>query len=149
MTDADYFNTLGVPRNADVSSTRRIPERSAVIVSERLAQHLWPDTADVIGRKVGVGSGDVVPLGIPVIGVVGDLRQLDLRTEEPTMYFPPVYGARPLTLAVRTTASPDAMANALRSAVKRVDPAQPLFDIRTMDRVLENSAERPRLQRYC
>ena len=63
-----------------------------------------------------------------------------------TMYFPPLYGARTFTLAVRTTASAAAMTGALRAAVKRIDLAQPLFDIRTMDQILENSADRPRLQ---
>ena len=38
------------------------------------------------------------------------------------------------------------MANTLRSAVKRVDPAQPLFDIRTMDGILESNADVPRVQ---
>jgi predicted permease len=147
MTDAEYLNTLGVPLKRGRFFTAADPERSAIIVSERLALQLWPDTADVIGRKVSVGSGDVIPLGIPVIGVVGDVRQFELNDEPvSTMYFPPAYGARTLTLAVRTAADPAAMAAALRAAVKRIDPAQPLFDIRTVDSVLETSADRPRLQ---
>jgi len=143
MTDAEYFKTLRVPLKQGRFFETTDRERSAVIVSERLAKHFWLDTGEVIGRKVSLGSGDVVP----VIGIVGDVRQFDLKAEPvSTMYFPPLYGERTLTLAVHTATSPASMADDLRAAVKRIDPAQPLFDIRTMDRILENSAERPRLQ---
>ncbi|HET9220746.1 MAG TPA: ABC transporter permease [Terriglobia bacterium] len=149
MTDPDYFNTLQVPlkRGRFFNATDRAqPTPPAVILSETLARHLWPDTEDVIGRNVSIGGGDVASLGIPVVGIVGDM-QLDLESGPlSAMYFPPLYGPRTLTLAVRTTASPAAITGALRAAVKRIDPAQPLFDIRTMDRIVDDSADRPRLQ---
>ena len=150
MTDEEYFNTLQVSlkRGRFFKATDGVQSGppAVVILSETLARHLWPDTADVIGRKVNLVRADIVPGGIPVVGIVADVP-LDLQSGPvSTMYFPPLYGARTLTLAVRTTASPTAITGALRAAVKRIDPAQPLFDIRTMDHILENSADRPRLQ---
>ena len=83
-----------------------------------------------------------------VVGVVGDVRLSDLRTEpELTMYFQPeVIGSRSLTVVIRTTADPADVAPSLREVLKRIDPNQPLFNVRTMDRILEANAERPRVQ---
>jgi ABC-type antimicrobial peptide transport system permease subunit len=61
------------------------------------------------------------------------------------MYFQPFFMSA-LTLAVRTTVDPTDLTNALRHAVQRVDPAQPISNIQTMDVVVETNIERSRLQ---
>jgi putative ABC transport system permease protein len=61
------------------------------------------------------------------------------------MYFQPLF-AGALTLAVRTSVDPASLAKPLRDLVQRLDPEQPVFNIRTMDRIVETNAERSRLQ---
>jgi putative ABC transport system permease protein len=61
------------------------------------------------------------------------------------MYIRPFFLAT-LTLAVRTTGEPAALTHDLRETVRRLDPDQPVFNVRTMDAVLEANAERSRLQ---
>jgi putative ABC transport system permease protein len=63
----------------------------------------------------------------------------------PAMYFGPFF-LSDLTLAIRTATEPRDLAGAVREAVKRVDPAQPLFNVRPMDALVNANAERPRLQ---
>jgi putative ABC transport system permease protein len=76
---------------------------------------------------------------------VGDIRLTDRRDDPmPAMYFRPFILSN-LTLAIRTTGDPSNMAGALRAIVQRIDPAQPLFDIRTMEAVLDENAARSRL----
>jgi len=137
-----YLRTLEVPLRRGRFFESSDEGRQAIILSENLAKRLWPDQTDPIGQEVKLGNGDI----LTVVGVAGDVRQLDLRTEPQfTMYFQRLLSST-LTLAVRTTTEPADLAGPLREAVKRVDPAQPIFDVRTMDRILESNAQGPRLQ---
>jgi ABC-type antimicrobial peptide transport system permease subunit len=71
---------------------------------------------------------------------------LDRREEpNPAMYFQALF-ASSLTLAVRTTGDPVLLAGALREVVKRIDPVQPVSNLRTLDEILEGDGERSRLQ---
>jgi putative ABC transport system permease protein len=82
-----------------------------------------------------------------VVGIVGDVKLTDVREEAPaaTMYFQPFFLSA-LTLAIRTTIDPSELTNTLKDAVRRVDPAQPLSNIRTMEVIVESNIERARLQ---
>jgi predicted lysophospholipase L1 biosynthesis ABC-type transport system permease subunit len=103
---------------------------------------LWPDGTDPVGRQVRL----VNTLVFTVTGIVGDVKQVDRREDpEPAMYFPPAFLST-LTLTVRTAGDPAALSRALRDAVQRIDPAQPVFNVRTMDTILEAETERSRLQ---
>jgi putative ABC transport system permease protein len=148
MVNAGYLRTLQVPVKRGRLFEPSDREQNPIVLSEKLVKQLWPENTDPIGRRVLVGGGDVATgFTMTVIGVVADVRHLDLK-EEPksTMYLQPLFGSRAITLAVRTTSDPANLTAALRTAVKRVDPAQPLFDVRTMDRIVENNADTPRVQ---
>jgi putative ABC transport system permease protein len=142
MADAGYLRTLQIPLRRGVlfeDTVSRLPE---MVLSEGLARQLWSDGTDPIGRQVRLASGQV----FTVVGIVGDVRISDRRLEpQPAMYFEPFFLST-LTLVVRTTSEPEDLARALRETVKRIDPAQPLFNVRTMDAVLDANAERSRLQ---
>jgi hypothetical protein len=103
---------------------------------------LRPDGSDPIGRQVRFVGGQV----LTVVGIVGDVRMIN-RSEEPqpAMYFMPAFLST-LTVAVGTAGDPADLARALRETVRRIDPAQPVFNIRTMDEILETNTERSRLQ---
>jgi ABC-type antimicrobial peptide transport system permease subunit len=96
-----------------------------------------------VGRQVRIGNGTV----FTVVGIAGDVRMQDLRTDpRATMYFPTFSGSRNLRLAIRTTGPPENFAPTLRDAVKRIDPTQPLFNVRTMEQIVGNSADGQRTQ---
>jgi putative ABC transport system permease protein len=143
MATGDYFRALGIPllqgRLFDASDTKR----SAIILSEDLVRRLWHDGASPIDRQVRLGNGIVYT----VIGIVGDVKLTDVREEAPAaaMYFQPFFLSA-LTLTIRTTIDPADLTNALKDTVRRVDPAQPLSNIRTMDVIVETNIERSRLQ---
>lgn len=144
IVTADYLRALKVPlRRGRLFEEHEDQSRRPIMLSEGLARRLWPDGSDPVGRQVRVG-------GMPpstVVGVVGEVRQLALAEEPmPTMYMPISWYIWPtMTLVVRTTMEPGSMAASLRRVVARLDAAQPVFDIRTMDRLVSNSAARPRL----
>ena len=49
-------------------------------------------------------------------------------------------------LAIRTGSDPAAMTSAVRNEVRAVDPDQPVFNVRTMDQVVEESISQPRFR---
>jgi putative ABC transport system permease protein len=131
----DYFTVLGVPLldgrmlgEADV-----IGRPLVLVVNESFARKFFPGQS-AVGRDVVLSWRARVPRRI--VGVVGNLRQTALeRAAEPQMYVPfyqapSGYG----TLLVRSEgAEAAALAPAVRSAIRAVDPQQPVFNIRPLE----------------
>lgn len=141
---AGYFETMRVPllrgRLFDETDTRDHPAR-AVLINRTLSQRYFGD-ADPIGRRVTferVASGESD--WRTIVGVVGDERQLGLASEPiPEIYSPiPVEPYRRSVLAVRTSGDPLSLLPAVRSVVADMDPALPIYDVRTMDQVRAES----------
>jgi len=143
MATADYLKTMQIPLKRGRFFTVNDRHPPPIILSERLVPQLWPDGSDPVGRQVRLANKIV----FTVVGIVGDVRMQDLRSEPiGAMYFPPSADARGLRIAIRTTGAPENFAPTLRDAVKRIDPTQPLFNVRTMEQIVGSSAEGQRTQ---
>ena len=139
-----YFATLRIPLTAGRDFT-------AADVAER------PGVAVVNDAFVRAHSSDVTPLGRrlddslggsqEIVGVVGDVRHAALEdAARPTIYLP--IAQRPvgsLTFVIRTAGDPQALGQAVTAAVRDVDPAQPVSDVRALDDVVARSLVRPRV----
>lgn len=139
VATAGYFEAMGIPlRSGRLFSALDDNARSAVI-SESMARLYWPDT-DPLGRTFLFG-GDGDPF--TVVGVVADVRELGLESDPgPQMY---LHASTNLSanaaIVVRGAATmPEgALLAALRQAVRRIDPAQPVYNVRMMDEVIGSS----------
>src|SRR5262249_12033679 len=113
-----------------------------IIVDRRLARRFWPNE-DPIGRRMYFPSrGDLYTIGpetatLTVIGVVDDIK---LRGVVDTMgpigaYYRSYDQApeRAVTFAVHTAGPSATFADAVRSAIARIDPQMPVYAVRTMD----------------
>ena len=111
------------------------PQAEAVaIVSENFARQNWPG-ADAIGRHVRLGSqGD----WLTVIGVVKDVRYDPFLTEmAPAIYQPFRQAALYYTyIAIRAKGDPLALAAPARRAILALDIDRPMWEIKTLDRVI-------------
>jgi ABC-type antimicrobial peptide transport system permease subunit len=107
-----------------------------VIINQSLAAKLWPGE-DPIGRRLANTIG-----GTPtVVGVVGDVRAVSLESERmPQMYFP-IAGTPPSNAALlaRGTLEPRVLAMRLQEAVRAVDPAQAVYNVRPMAEVISGA----------
>jgi putative ABC transport system permease protein len=128
----DYFTVMRIPIRRGRAFTAADREGSApvAIVSESMAQRYWPGE-DPIGRRLRTTRESA---WITIVGVSGDLIQdwFDKRNA-PTLYRP--FAQLPtdfLGIAVRTGGDPIAAAGAVRQALLRVDPTQPVFEMMTM-----------------
>jgi putative ABC transport system permease protein len=136
VVGAGYFETLRLPivRGRGLGPQDRGGAEPVIVVNETLARrHL--SGREPLGRRLRLG-----PASAPWRTVVGVARDvLNAQVGEPSLpqaYVPfeqqPVRG---LTVFVRTS-DVDAAAAAARAALREIDPLQPLYDVKTMERAL-------------
>ena len=141
----DYFDIMRIPLLAGSLFSDRDDQRGrkVVIINQSLARRYFPD-ADPVGRRLTV-AGDETRV---IAGVVGDVRQRGLATEpEPEMYVP--YHQHPLNymaLVVRTGTESESLAASVRRLVLTLDPEQPVFNVRSMEQVVDQSVAGARFQ---
>jgi ABC-type antimicrobial peptide transport system permease subunit len=106
-----------------------------------MARRIWGD-GDPIGRQISAGPNGT----FTVLGVVGDVRNLDLAiSPAPTMYLPATRYVWPtMTIIIRGDERAQ-VANVLRTAVREQDPQLAVFNIRKMNDLIYQSASQPRL----
>jgi putative ABC transport system permease protein len=146
VCDNGYFAAMKVPLlRGRLFTERELHEKSnVVVISEEMARRFFPGT-DPIGRQVSIDMTDpVVPTEI--VGVVGDVKDVDLVTETRAMsYWPhPQLPMTAMTLVVRTSSEPLAMAAAAEAEVHALDRDQPVSDVRTMDQWVARSLAQTR-----
>lgn len=142
---AGYFETMRIPlragrtfTDADAAGARR------VVLGETAARRYFPDQV-AIGRTIVID--DEEHAAWEVIGVVGDVRNQRVdRMPRPQLYVP-VSRTAPaaMTLVVRTSGDPLHVAAAVRAAVRRIDPAQSVADMRTVAAIVSDGAARWRV----
>lgn len=147
----DYFRVLRIPlRQGRYFSGNDAPGApGSAIVNQSMAQRLWPD-ADPIGKRVKLEEDAGWST---VVGVVSDIRQVDLATAEgPALYFPHAQKAQAwlswMSLVVRTRPEAGNIADAVRAQVWAVDKNQPVSEIATLDQYFADSAALPRLRTW-
>jgi putative ABC transport system permease protein len=140
-----YFGAMGIPLVGGREFTEGDGKHSeqVAVVSQALADSVWPG-ADAVGKRVRLGSQASDPW-LNVVGVVGNVRQLSLKSEPALeIYFPYAQGLFSfpvMTIAVRAEGNSQGLVPVLRAAVAEVDSDQPLFDIKTMrDRIDQSNA---------
>jgi putative ABC transport system permease protein len=130
-----YFEAMGIPllrgRHFDEQDAGERP--LVFLVNQAMASKLWPNE-DPIGKQIQLLGNDIPGA---IIGVVGDSKQQSL-TEAQSAQMYAHYGHMPgfnATIVVRTAVEPMSLAKAVREAVWRVDPNQPMWAIRTVEQM--------------
>lgn len=129
----DYFRAMQIPLLQGRTFNRRDNEQAprVVIVNQTLARQLWGDM-DPIGRQISPGGGKTYTT---VIGVVGDVRSRDpAQPPAPQFYLSAhrwVWST--MTLVVRASQPADTLVPFVRAELRALDPAMPLFEVRTLD----------------
>jgi putative ABC transport system permease protein len=141
-----YFRTMGIPllQGREFDEQDRADKPLALIISQSFARHYWPGE-NPIGKTFRPGADN--ELGT-VVGVVGDVRNGNMREEaQPAFYFPYAYiGMQGLVVVVRTNSAPESLVTALRAQVREIDSNQPVYNIRTMEEIMSNATAQPRFQ---
>lgn len=144
----DYFDTMGIQlvkgRLFDGRDLVNAPE--TVVVNETFARRFF-GTSDPIGARVKQGwPEDQTPFR-QIIGVVKDVRMNSLQGDPTLQAYLPVkqVGQRGGLFVVRTNSNPATLGRSLEAAIHEIDPNLPLFDIQTMNAVIDASIGNERL----
>jgi putative ABC transport system permease protein len=138
-----YLDAMGLRLVAgrDFTAEDRAGAPLVAIVSQSFARRIWPGD-DPLGRRFRLGGRDTT--WVRVVGVVRDIRARGFTdTPEPTMYFPhaqvPQSGyfvPRSMSLVVRTSVAPLAVANPVRAAVRAMGAGVPVSKVQTLEAVV-------------
>ena len=144
----DYFSTMKIPllagrefHDSDTAGSAKV-----AIINHTLARRYFAGR-DPLGRRIVFGRGDVQP-DIEIVGVVQDSKHEDAVTPiAPFVYLPLAQekSAAGITLYVRTAQDPRALAATLRATVAGLDPALPVYDLKTLNEQVKDSAFADRL----
>ncbi len=145
----DYFRALSIK----VVEGRGFEERDnasaplAVLINRATAERDFADE-NPVGRRINLGGRDSnnQPIWFEIIGVVANVRSIELNTEPA----PEIYTASSqdafanMSFVLRTSIEPAGLTAAVRQAVQSVDKAQPVSDVRTMERIVSDAITQPR-----
>ena len=139
----NYFSTLGVPlisgrefRESDGGTSPKV-----AVASESMVKRFFPGR-NALGMhfKFGGGNGNKDP-DIEIVGIVKDVMQDHVHsvTTNPYIYIP--YAQQPrfssMTLYVNSARDSQLLAPELQSQVRELDPNLPVYDVKTMQRLVE------------
>jgi putative ABC transport system permease protein len=142
-----YFEALKMPlvRGRFFTSQDSGNASNRIVINETMARQYFADE-DPIGKRLRVNffiSGDAKD--DEIIGIVGDVRHTKLETEpRATIYWPHQRSpSGSMTLALKASGDGAPIVSSVIAAVRSLDPALAVGDIRTMDEVVSRSlAER-------
>jgi putative ABC transport system permease protein len=133
-----YLQTMNIPllrgRQLDERDNREDAPR-VIVVNETLARRHLADR-DPLGQRLIIYGESW-----EIVGVVGNIKHEDLQEEiNPEVYFPFAKQVRhSMSLVVKTTGDPGQLAGAVDSELRALDRDQPIYNVRTMDRVVVES----------
>ncbi len=142
----DYARTMRIPvlRGRFFTDADRADSPFVCLIDEAAARRYFPNQ-NPVGRRVQWGQ-----TMREIVGVVGSVRTSSLSDDvEPHLYLPllqrhewMLYGV------VRTSGDASHLANDVRAIVRSLDPAQPLFAMRSMNEYLDDAIAQPRLRAF-
>jgi predicted permease len=156
-----YFATLAVPivagRDFRLTDNRMVKRANAtdefdlmpttVIINEKFAQRFFAGR-NPLGMHLGFGTDPGTRTEMEIIGVVKDIKYMNLREEIPIQAYIPYMNSPYLggmTIYVRTVGEPQQLMTSIRAKVREMDANLPIYAMRTMGAQLDNSLSRERM----
>jgi predicted permease len=141
-TGPNYFSTFRVPlvsgrefTDADTANSPRV-----AVISETMAKRFFPGR-NPIGMSFHMGGAKDKEPPITVVGLVRDMNQDHVKSGTPNPYIYLPYSQRDslyaMSFYVNTERDPLQSGSAMQSVVRDTDPNLPVYNLKTMDRVIE------------
>jgi len=139
------LQTLGIPllqgrdfQDSDISNSPLV-----AIIDEPLARRYWP-AGDAIGKRIQTTGNRQ---WLTIVGIAGGVKHLSLAEEKrPHMYSPMAQNADlRASFVVRTDGPPASAIPTFRAAIKQGDPDMPLYMVRSMTEIIEQTLGTQRL----
>jgi putative ABC transport system permease protein len=151
---AEYFDAMGIPlirgRHFDHTDGQNTP--GVAVINETLARTFFP-SEDALGRRIQ--SGFPGSAWCTIVGIVRDVKHAGLDAKDkPEIYYhylqvPPAWLSfveGSMTAVLRTNAEPSSLAAAARAEVHKLDSSLAVFNVFTMEALVDSSLARPRFR---
>jgi putative ABC transport system permease protein len=131
----EYFQTMKIPLLSGRYYDARdgADGQKVAIVNQAFAKHFFANS-EPVGKRIGLACEKSEDLCRTIVGVVGNIRQESITDEvAPEIYLPfSQMRLNGMTIMVRTTSDPLALAKSVRSEVLAIDKNQPVYDVKTL-----------------
>ncbi len=152
----DYLKVMGIPlrQGRFFNEHDRIDSQPVVVIDDNLAQHAF-GTKDAVGKRIWIPAMNPGPLLI--VGIVGHVRHWGMASDDQSrvrdqMYYPfaqvPAsllhFFSSIMSIAARTTIPPSNVVEPLRRELRGATNDQALYEVHTMDQLVNASLTRQR-----
>jgi putative ABC transport system permease protein len=144
----DYFRALETPliKGRFFTDADKADAPLVMIVNQTFAKKFWPNE-NALGKRITFDNPKKNPKWITIVGVVGDIHHFGLEIEpKPEMYVP--FAQEPYFTTiyiVRSNQDLRGLVPAIRREIHVIDPAVPLANVRTFEKVIADSVAPRRL----
>jgi predicted permease len=143
-----YFQAMGISLLTGRTFTEADDAKTqgAALVNATLAQKYWPGQ-NAVGKRVTFDDGGKGPW-VTIVGVVGDVRHIGLKTAPPgVLYIPYAQFPLPFTnVAVRSTLPAADVAGMMRRRLAAIDPELPFAEIVPLQHSIDETIDQPRFR---
>src|SRR5438270_2627827 len=146
-----YFDTIGIRLISGRNFTADELQTKApvMVMNQTLAKRLWPNESAVGQHLRNVPVKPDAPVIVStVIGVVADTHQEGLESKTRPEITKPMVDFTQLTFAVRAAGDPESLITAVKSQVWSVDKNLPIYEVRTMEQILDEDTSQRRFQSF-
>ena len=140
----DYFMLMQSPliRGRFFLESDESGKQEVAIIDETTARRYWSGI-DPVGRRLRLGGNPSLPW-VTVVGIVKDMKQDGLDTDGVPHIFRPIYQqsgrrSQDMSVVARTPLPASLLESKIRSEIQAVDPSLPVFNIRSMNDVMDVS----------
>jgi ABC-type lipoprotein release transport system permease subunit len=105
------------------------------VINEEFARYFFGSPEKALGRHIGFGNPHSAKLSMTIIGVVKNSKSLDLKEKTRRfVYIPILQQEQPnsITYYLRTALDPRLTIQSIRQAIRRTDPALPVYGVKTL-----------------
>lgn len=140
---SNYFSTMGIPllRGREFGLLETADSPKVAIINEAMSRRYF-EGRDPIGSRFAFGAGDKVRPDIEIVGVVKDSKHATVRDKiGPFVYLPysQLKTLGNISFYVKTRQDVGSMATGLRREVQRMDANLPVFNLKTLERQIDES----------
>ena len=141
----NYFRVVGV----SLVEGRLLDERDSlpstppvIVVDKAWAARFYPHQS-AVGRRLRQGGCTTCPL-TTVVGVVTSVKYAGLDKPDKGSVYEPMGPRTTRTVIIRTNGDPASAMASIRDQIRAFDPGVPLYNVATMDELVDRALDRPR-----
>jgi predicted permease len=153
----DYFAAMGISlkQGRVFTDQDRLRSQAVMVIDENLARQYWP-SGDAVGKRMRRNDSDPWATIIGVVAAVRRTRVVGAESDSEGVigagkgvYYYPLFqvgnpdeyatGPAATFVVARTRGNPASLAKVIPAVVREADPAQPVFDIQTMEQRISAS----------